>query len=52
VRVVLVDDDGKMVELVSSILVDDGFEVVGLTDTREVLGTISSFTPTWWCSTR
>lgn len=36
-RVVLIDDDGKMVELVRSILADDGFDVVGLTDTAMVL---------------
>lgn len=41
----LVDDDANMVDLVSGILVDDGLDVVGVTDTREVLATIESFDP-------
>jgi len=36
-RVVLIDDDGKMVELVRSILIDDGYDVIGLTNTSGVL---------------
>jgi DNA-binding NtrC family response regulator len=44
-RVLLVDDDANMVELVCGILVDDGFEVMGVTDTRDVLSTIESFDP-------
>src|SRR3954447_14278057 len=45
VRVLLVDDDANMVDLVSGILVGDGLDVVGVTDTREVLATVESFDP-------
>ena len=41
----LVDDDGKMVELVRSILVDDGYEVTGLTETGDVLRLASELDP-------
>jgi len=36
-RVLLIDDDGKMVELVQSILVDDGYDVIGMTKTSGAL---------------
>jgi len=42
---VLVDDDANMVELVRGILVDDGFDVLGLTDTRDVLEALRAFEP-------
>lgn len=41
----LVDDDVKMVELVRSILRDDGFDVVGLTDPLDVLPQIALVDP-------
>jgi DNA-binding response OmpR family regulator len=36
-RILLVDDDAKMVELVSGILADDGYEVFGTTTAAEAL---------------
>ena len=44
-RVLLVDDDAKMVTLVQSILADDGYEVVGVTDTDDVLALVHEFDP-------
>ena len=45
IRVVLVDDDAKMVELVTGILADDGYDVVGLTETSHVLATVQELDP-------
>src|SRR3954453_13969179 len=45
VRVLLVDDDANMVELVSGILGGDGLDGGGATDPREVIATIESFDP-------
>ena len=44
-RVLLIDDDAKMVALVHSILKDDGYEVVGETDPADVLSLVASFDP-------
>jgi DNA-binding response OmpR family regulator len=41
----LVDDDAKMVELVRSILADEGFDVVGLTTPIDVVGSVAEFDP-------
>lgn len=45
IRVLLVDDDAKMVELVRSILTDEGYEVVGLTSLAEVAEQVIAFDP-------
>jgi len=45
VRVLLVDDDAKMVRLVRSILRDDGYDVVGLTNPMDVMQQIASLDP-------
>jgi DNA-binding NtrC family response regulator len=45
IRVLLIDDDAKMVTLVRSILADDGFEVVGITNAAEVLGQVQALDP-------
>ena len=44
-RVLLVDDDAKMVELVVGILTDDGYEVVGTTNASEALELVASLEP-------
>ncbi len=44
-RVLLVDDDAKMVELVRGILSDDGYSVVGLTDAATAIAAIDEFDP-------
>jgi len=45
VRVLLIDDDAKMVRLVRSILRDDGFDVVGLTSPADVATQIEMLDP-------
>jgi DNA-binding NtrC family response regulator len=45
VRVLLIDDDAKMVRLVRSILRDDGFDVVGLTSPAGVIPQIEMLDP-------
>jgi DNA-binding NtrC family response regulator len=45
VRVLLIDDDAKMVRLVRSILRDDGYDVVGLTSPADVLAQIKMLDP-------
>ncbi|HEX4821119.1 MAG TPA: response regulator [Acidimicrobiales bacterium] len=45
VRVLLIDDDAKMVRLVRSILRDDGFDVVGLTSPADVVTQIELLDP-------
>ena len=44
-RVLLVDDDANMVELVSGILRDDGFDVLGVIDPHVALANIGEFDP-------
>jgi DNA-binding NtrC family response regulator len=44
-RVLLVDDDAKMVQLVRSILQDDGYDVVGLTSPLDVLTHLNTLDP-------
>ncbi len=44
-RVLLVDDDAKMVELVVGILSDDGYDVVGTTSATEALELVDSLSP-------
>ena len=44
-RVLLVDDDAKMVRLVRSILRDDGYEVVGLTSAVDAMTQIETLDP-------
>ncbi|MGQ0615607.1 MAG: response regulator [Acidimicrobiia bacterium] len=44
-RVVLVDDDRKMVDLVQGILADEGFDVVGFTGTDEALDRLDELDP-------
>jgi two-component system C4-dicarboxylate transport response regulator DctD len=44
-RVLLLDDDAKMVTLVRSILADDGFEVLGSTSAVDVLAQVDAFDP-------
>jgi DNA-binding NtrC family response regulator len=41
----LVDDDAKMVRLVRSILRDDGYEVVGLTNPMDVMAQLMTLDP-------
>jgi DNA-binding NtrC family response regulator len=41
----LVDDDAKMVQLVRSILQDDGYDVVGLTNPLDVLSHLHTLDP-------
>ena len=45
IRVLLIDDDAKMVTLVRSILADDGYEVVGCTSPVEVLAQVAELDP-------
>lgn len=45
VRVLLIDDDAKMVRLVRSILRDDGFDVVGLTSPADVAAQMDMLDP-------
>jgi len=44
-RVLLIDDDAKMVGLVRSILSDDGYEVVGLTESSGALHHVHELDP-------
>jgi len=44
-RVLLIDDDAKMVRLVRSILRDDGYEVVGLTSAVDAMTQIETLDP-------
>jgi DNA-binding response OmpR family regulator len=44
-RVLLVDDDAKMVALVMGILQDDGYEVVGETTAPAALEQVEAFAP-------
>jgi DNA-binding NtrC family response regulator len=45
IRVLLVDDDAKMVELVRSILSDEGYEVVGSTSPADILEHLAALDP-------
>jgi DNA-binding NtrC family response regulator len=45
IRVLLIDDDAKMVALVRSILTDDGYEVVGSTNANNVLDQVDALDP-------
>ena len=45
IRVLLIDDDAKMVALVRSILAEDGFEVVGSTSAVDVLDQVLALDP-------
>ncbi len=45
IRVLLIDDDAKMVTLVRSILTDDGYDVLGETNPIDVVDLVSSFDP-------
>jgi DNA-binding NtrC family response regulator len=44
-RVLLIDDDAKMVKLVRSILADDGYDVIGMTDPGEALERMADLDP-------
>ena len=44
-RVLLIDDDAKMVTLVRGILTDDGYDVVGETNPVDVVDLVASFDP-------
>lgn len=44
-RVLLVDDDGKMVRLVDSILTDDGFHVSGFTAVADAMRRLDELDP-------
>jgi DNA-binding response OmpR family regulator len=44
-RVLLVDDDAKMVELVKGILIDDGYDVFGATTAVVALEQVDAFSP-------
>jgi DNA-binding response OmpR family regulator len=44
-RVLLVDDDAKMVDLVRSILTDDGYDVSGMTNADDVMARVVEFDP-------
>jgi len=45
IRVLLIDDDAKMVTLVRSILSDEGYEVVGRTSAADVLEQLEALDP-------
>jgi DNA-binding NtrC family response regulator len=45
IRVLLIDDDAKMVTLVRSILTDEGYEVVGSTSPADVMRQVESLNP-------
>jgi DNA-binding NtrC family response regulator len=45
IRVLLIDDDAKMVALVRSILTDEGYEVVGSTTATDVRGQVDTLDP-------
>lgn len=45
IRVLLIDDDAKMVALVRSILTDEGYEVVGSTTATDVRGQVETLDP-------
>jgi len=45
IRVLLIDDDAKMVALVQSILTDEGYEVVGSTNPADVLEQVEALDP-------
>jgi DNA-binding NtrC family response regulator len=45
IRVLLLDDDAKMVSLVRSILTDAGYEVVGATHAADVLAQVEALDP-------
>ena len=44
-RVLLIDDDAKMVTLVRGILSDDGYEVTGITDLEGVIARVIELDP-------
>jgi two-component system, NtrC family, response regulator GlrR len=44
-RVLLIDDDAKMVKLVRGILADDGYDVVGITSATDVLSQVEVHDP-------
>ena len=45
IRVLLIDDDAKMVTLVQSILTDEGYEVVGSTSPANVMRQVDALDP-------
>jgi DNA-binding response OmpR family regulator len=45
IRVLLIDDDAKMVALVRGILADDGYEVLGATSAVDVVEQVTTFDP-------
>ena len=45
IRVLLIDDDAKMVALVHSILTDEGYEVVGSTSPADVMKQVDALDP-------
>jgi two-component system KDP operon response regulator KdpE len=45
IRVLLIDDDAKMVRLVRSILADEGYEVVGSTTPTDVMRQVEALNP-------
>ena len=45
IRVLLIDDDAKMVALVHSILTDEGYEVVGSTSPADVMTQVEALDP-------
>jgi DNA-binding NtrC family response regulator len=45
IRVLLIDDDAKMVTLVRSILSDEGYDVVGRTSASDVLEQLAALDP-------
>jgi PleD family two-component response regulator len=45
IRVLLIDDDAKMVRLVRSILADEGYEVVGSTTPTDIMRQVETLNP-------
>ena len=50
-RVLVVDDEDSITDLVATALRYVGFEVAVASNGRQALERAASFPPNWWCST-